>query len=464
MQMQWLQDQWSQEQWAQQQWPPHQQQQWTQPPQQQSFQGVQGKGKGGKGRQQQQQQPQYNNQYLQSLSQRGMNQQPQYNQSQRNVQGQKGKGKNAWDQSAQFRGQQNVGRSFAPDPRNQSAGRWNQSAQFKGQPVAKGQKGKGKSAQPKGQKAAQGQKGQKGKGKGAQALKQSEEIQGAKGKNQRKGKGAKGKGRGKGAKGKGKGAKGKSNKWQVRGADDVFTPLEHLLRKSSLPTTGPLDLFPGLSTYDNCVAEKHTTRNAELGPIEVLVFEPTEMRERKKKMTNNLVICFDGMKVTKGHMAEWTETCKLAKLVFLGCTVMLPNIQMSAGINRDDVAAVMRTLLRSRKTNSCVLIDKLWGVRVVTQHALDFPRQVRGLQLWSPVGAPPPETQKLKMPALLISAQDDVVLQDWEFNEFSDALNGRSAKTTILRPEMGKLDYTKVLIMILLTFLGFLPSVIYALY
>eukprot|EP00397_Hematodinium_sp_SG-2012_P042413 GEMP01046910.1.p1 GENE.GEMP01046910.1~~GEMP01046910.1.p1 ORF type:complete len:353 (+),score=62.24 GEMP01046910.1:123-1181(+) len=205
MPMQWLQHQWSQEHWTQQQWPSHQQQLWKQPPQQRSVQGVQIKEKGGK-------RTKCNNVYIQALFQRGMDQEPQYHPSQRTMQGQKGKDKNA------------------SGPCNQTAERWIQSSQFKGQQVAKCQKGKGGNIQPKVLQAAQGR--------------------------QLKGKGAKGKGSGKGAKRKGKSFQEKIKKWKVR-------EVEHR------PLNVPPEVFPELTSYDNCLVEKHLADKSKLGPSEI---------------------------------------------------------------------------------------------------------------------------------------------------------------------------------------------------
>jgi len=311
-------------------------------------------------------------------------------------------------------------------------------------PTAKGA-GKGKGPVAKGAGKGKGPVA-KGAGKGKRPV--------AKGAGKGKGPVAKGAGKGKDKASRSSrvttGSRDTSAKddWNMRRSNDPYDPpIKNLTRKSALLSLneGSLDEFSDIGLYNEAFAEKHPTGSATLGPLEVVFFEPEEARTKLRKASQQLIIVFHGMHVTKGLMNEWCAINELAEWTQTGCTVAMPNIQKEADVKPEDIELVIRILMKSRKTDNCMLVGKYWGGNVCIQYALSHPRNVKGLFLVAPSGPPRIHTERLAIPTCLVSAEDDEVVMKDEVDQFKMVLDRASAQVTVINSETGGHSLAQIL-------------------
>merc|ERR1712241_717220 len=119
----------------------------------------------------------------------------------------------------------------------------------------------------------------------------------------------------------------------------------------------------------------------------------------------------------------------------LGLTVVLPNLQMSAALQQDDLEAVLEAILELVCFHRCLLVGKRWGAQwaAVLAASERLASKVAGLMLM-PGSLPVPQAcSQLEVPVLLACTQDEVPLSQSpeEVDLWIRALDERCAPTML---------------------------------
>lgn len=268
---------------------------------------------------------------------------------------------------------------------------------------------------------------------------------------------AKGKSRGKGKgrdpearRGKGKGkSKGKAKVERFASDTPGYVWVQKSFRRLSLFATDSLqdncdlEAFPG-----DARVEMLRTDSELLGLLECIIVEP-----RSKKLipqdfvTTGVIICMHGMPASKSIMEEWGAAIKAAGWMDLSCSVVIPNVQMSAALQLRDFEAIVDAALELANFTRCLLVGKFWGalraIEIATQGTLGG--KVEGLILVAPSSPAPIMCNDLDVPALLVWASDDDVSSFDENSIWKEALDDRCAPTTFLPCDSGGHNFGRML-------------------
>lgn len=170
-----------------------------------------------------------------------------------------------------------------------------------------------------------------------------------------------------------------------------------------------------------------------LDPLECILFEPLAKRFAGADFqSTGLIVALHGECPSNDVIQEWGRAAQQLKLLDLGVTVAVPNLQMSSSLNSEDIAGLIDSTLKHCGAQECILIGKGWGGPRTITYAEENSDQCCGLILINPWTPPPEECQELEMPTLLMWAMQD---EESPFDEedaetYLEALNGRCAPTT----------------------------------
>lgn len=292
-----------------------------------------------------------------------------------------------------------------------------------------GEKGEGKGGKGKEKgkdkgKSATG-KGKSGKGKGQE---QWVAKGSSKGKSPENGKG-KGKGEGQN-KGKGKG-KGKP-RWVVKAQPSVYS------------THSFGEISEAITKYGGELRTMKTEKGMG-GSLECAVFEPPQ--EAAPRPGVGVIVCLQGLPPSEESIREWSSAAQSVGWLGLGAIVAVPNFQMSSGLRASDLGAVIELVLSTLGADECVLVVKdIVAPLVIQALAEETISKVVGLLLLAPSSPAPFACSKLKVPVLLLWAQDDDVCAIQEQPGWVEALDAqRGAPTTIKTTRKGKHRFDKML-------------------
>lgn len=209
-------------------------------------------------------------------------------------------------------------------------------------------------------------------------------------------------------------------------------------RRSSLFSTASfedmnLELFGGYQV-------ELETGSVLLDPLECVLFEPPAKRFAGDEFqSTGLIVALHGEMPSSEVIQEWGRTAQQLKLLDLGVTLAVPNLQMSSSLNSEDITGLVNAVMRHCGAKECMLIGKGWGGPRAITYAEENPERIGGLLLMNPWTPSPAETSKLSMPvSLLWMKEDDVNSFDEDDAEaYVEALNGRCAPTTFHIAEEG---------------------------
>merc|ERR1719235_1119337 len=152
------------------------------------------------------------------------------------------------------------------------------------------------------------------------------------------------------------------------------------------------------------------------------------------------------MPPSKEVLEEWTKAAALCGWSELSCTVIIPNVQMSASLQLQDYEAIVDAALDLAGFNRCILVGKAWGAQRAVEIATGatLAGKVEGVILVAPSSPAPDMCQDLPVPAMLVWARDDEVSSFDDSNAWTQALDDRVAPTTILKCAEGGHRFDRV--------------------
>lgn len=170
------------------------------------------------------------------------------------------------------------------------------------------------------------------------------------------------------------------------------------------------------------------TRSQVLGPLECIVIEPMgKQLGHARFVTTGVVICLHGLPPSYEVLEEWGQVLQIAKWLDMGLSVALPNLQMSAALQQEDLEAVVESTLEFLKFHRCMIVGKFWGAQRAVELAASkrLSRKVDSLILVAPSSPAPSVCGRLNMPVLLCWARDDDTASFEEVDAWIKALDDR---------------------------------------
>jgi len=273
---------------------------------------------------------------------------------------------------------------------------------------------------------------------------------GPKGKSKGKGKAETnpaGKGRGS-SKGKGKGkGKGKAEATPrvERYASDTpgYVWVAKSFRKKSLFATQSFEDSCNLSSFPGARLAELRTCSSLLGILECIIVEPAgkALVGAEAFATTGVIICLHGMPPSPAVLEEWGNAVTAAGWLELSCSVVIPNVQMSASLQLEDFEAIVDAALKLANFDRCVIVGKSWGaqraVEIATMGKFSGKGKVEGVILVAPSSPAPEMCQELAVPAMVLWARDDEVSAFEDHTAWMEALDDRLAPTTFLQCPSG---------------------------
>lgn len=159
-------------------------------------------------------------------------------------------------------------------------------------------------------------------------------------------------------------------------------------------------------------------------PEEVAILRPYDDREQRQ----GIIVCLHGMQPSREVLEEWAEAMQLAGWQELGLTVALPNVQMSAALQQEDLEAVVEATLELAGFQSCLLVGKCWGAQWAAELAASerLSGKVAALMLMPGNLTVPQACSRLEVPVLLACTQEEEEADLWIL-----ALDERCAPTIL---------------------------------
>eukprot|EP00927_Polykrikos_kofoidii_P068254 TRINITY_DN63610_c0_g1_i1.p1 TRINITY_DN63610_c0_g1~~TRINITY_DN63610_c0_g1_i1.p1 ORF type:complete len:456 (+),score=100.84 TRINITY_DN63610_c0_g1_i1:91-1458(+) len=217
-------------------------------------------------------------------------------------------------------------------------------------------------------------------------------------------------------------------------------------RKTSILTTMSLadisDVANGCGAFGDVGGrlEVLKTTSPLLDPMECLLIEPSGKRLGTKGChTTGVVICIDGMLPTQESVEQWCQAVKSVGWLDVGFSVAIPNVQMSAALERRDMEAVVNAVCDAVDFNRCLLVGKGWGAQRVVELAADsrVADCVEGLLLVAPSGQASQMCTDVNVPVLVLWAQDDDISPIEDHETWLENLGDRDAPTSFQVLEEG---------------------------
>lgn len=176
-------------------------------------------------------------------------------------------------------------------------------------------------------------------------------------------------------------------------------------------------------------------------PFECILFEPPgKTIDPRGYVTTGLVVCLHGMPPSNESLQEWGKAVELAGWLDLGVSVAVPNVQMSASLQVGDFDSMVDNICAAVGFDRCLVVGKGWGAQRAAELAMvdALERKVDGIVLVAPTSpSPSPEDcAHIRVPALLVWAQDDEVCPFADSGEWIKALDRRAGPTSFV--ESGK--------------------------
>lgn len=189
-------------------------------------------------------------------------------------------------------------------------------------------------------------------------------------------------------------------------------------------------------------------RSQVLGSLECIVIEPIgKQLGRARFVTTGVVICLHGMPPSHEVVQEWAQVLKLTKWLDLGISVAIPNLQMSAALQQEDLEAVVEATLELMNFHRCIIAGKFWGAQRAVELAASerLIGKVDGLILVAPSSPAPSACSRLDVPVLLCWARDDDTACFEEAEVWIKALDDRCAPSMLLDVPSGGHRFDRIL-------------------
>lgn len=218
-------------------------------------------------------------------------------------------------------------------------------------------------------------------------------------------------------------------------------------RSSAFATTSLTDVGQTCAALGGRVISVETGSEL-LGELECVIIEPTGKKVAPQAfVSTGLIVCLQGMPSSQESIEEWCKAAVRAGWLNLGASVAVPNLQMNAALQLEDLQSVLKGTLAKAGFSSCVLVGKDWGGVIAAELAAseEMGPQIEGVVLVGPNTPVPPNAGEVAVPVLLIWARDDDIspFEDWE--EWLEALDGRCMPTTIKDCETGAHQFDQIM-------------------
>jgi len=167
--------------------------------------------------------------------------------------------------------------------------------------------------------------------------------------------------------------------------------------------------------------------------------------------SSGLVLCLQGMPLCEDVLIEWGQVLEHTRCLDAGLSFALPDVTAAdSGLRVEDFEAVVRAALEAAEAPRVVLFGKAWGGPWACQLAVKenspVAEKIFGIVLLAPsVPAPEKACQELKVPVLIVWAEDDEEIP-WEYAEdWRIALHRMQHAVCWAVPEEGGHDAGRVL-------------------
>jgi len=188
------------------------------------------------------------------------------------------------------------------------------------------------------------------------------------------------------------------------------------------------------------------TRSQVLGPLECIVIEPMGKQLRHRRfVTTGVAICLHGLPPSYEVLQEWGRVMRFTKWLDMGISVALPNLQMSAALQQEDLQAVVEATLECLQFPRCILVGKFWGASRAVELAARMPRKVDSLILVAPSSPAPSDCGRLHVPVLLCWARDDDTASFEEAEAWIKALDERRGPSMLQDVDTGGHRFDNIL-------------------